>query len=497
MPVRDVERVAILPFENLTGDASADWLARGFPAILASQWAGSKSMHAFPAASARDAYANRATRLLHGYLRRDTGAGRLLVASLEDLASVRSVSRFEIPAGNWFEAARRLASDVDPSARPFPVSRPELIPALLEARTPALAEAVAKDPSFAAAHLALVRQLGTAGQRAEALETARRALAAKLPAIEEAEMRLVISALENDLPGRRKAAESLAALRPSDADIAVGAALLATNTGDQTKAVALFEGAQRSDPGNADLWNQAGYAAAYAGDFDKARSMIGRYRAMLPASANPLDSLGDVHFRFGRLKEAEQLYLDAYQTSPTFGGGLALWKAALAAHLAGDAKAAATHAARFLEQREKAGDPTAPLRRARWEYLSGNRDAALARLANLSGPLPALLAAAWRADVSGAGSFAKPEQKAAYALELLLRRRFQEAEPLLREIKATPNREISDKAGFLLAGALLELGRKQEAAPVLAYWPIPDSDPDPLFETLALPRIAQWKRALR
>ena len=39
-PQRAVERLAILPFENLTGDASLDWIRAAGPAILAEQVAG-------------------------------------------------------------------------------------------------------------------------------------------------------------------------------------------------------------------------------------------------------------------------------------------------------------------------------------------------------------------------------------------------------------------------------------------------------------------------
>ncbi|MDX2152470.1 MAG: tetratricopeptide repeat protein [Bryobacteraceae bacterium] len=492
---RAVERLAVVPFENLTGDESADWIARLMPVVLSSQLAGSRTVHAFPAASVRDAYGNRATLVLHGYLRRDASQGRRYVATVEDLSAVRARAHHETSEGNWLEAAWSLARAVDPQARRYPAGDPASAKALLEPSPQTLAAALQKDPALAPAHPALVRQLAGAGDRDAAIQAAERALSAKLPPIEEAEVRLVLSMLRSDLPARRQAVETLASLKPADAAAAAGAALMASNTGDQAKAVRFFEAALRSDPENGELWNQLGYAAAYAGDFEKAKSALERYRALAPESTNPLDSMGDIQLRFGRLREAEQSYLAAHKANPAFVGGMALWKATLAAWASGDAKSAARHAARFLEQREKAGDPTAPIRRTRWEYLSGNREGAIARVSALPGPLPAVLAAVWRADASGAGGFAKPDQQALYVMDLIIQRRFAEAEPILRELSSAPNRENADKARFLLAGVALELGRKAEAAKALAYWPIPDSDPDPVFETLALPRIVKWKQA--
>ena len=68
-------RIAILPFENLTGDASLDWISAAAPAIVVSELSGSARIAAFRAQTVSDAYLSGATRFVHGYFTGRAGKG--------------------------------------------------------------------------------------------------------------------------------------------------------------------------------------------------------------------------------------------------------------------------------------------------------------------------------------------------------------------------------------------------------------------------------------
>jgi hypothetical protein len=66
-PPAAVERLVVLRFDNLSGDASLDWIATAAPAILGSQLAGAGRMLPALGENVRDGYLQRATHLAHGY----------------------------------------------------------------------------------------------------------------------------------------------------------------------------------------------------------------------------------------------------------------------------------------------------------------------------------------------------------------------------------------------------------------------------------------------
>jgi tetratricopeptide (TPR) repeat protein len=283
------------------------------------------------------------------------------------------------------------------------------------------------------------------------------------------------------------------------------------------------------EPSDAPLWNQLGYAAAYAGDTEGALSALRRYQALRPADPNPLDSLGDVHLLAGRLKEAEGFYKAAHQQNPAFLNGLDLFKAAMARLMTGDVIGAD---AIFGEKAKS----------AEWQWISGRREQAIALLADEASRQPQqdvrarsyALLAVWSAlcdDRSAsaryaaqAGALATPAsagavavsrlavmppasaaewaaraetifgrvpvlKDAALAYALLLDRHFAEAIPLLRKMEARAGATGDRSAAIDLAWALIETGKIEEAAPLLRMNPVPASDTATAFVGLYFPRL--------
>ena len=73
-------------------------------------------------------------------------------------------------------------------------------------------------------------------------------------------------------------------------------------------------------------WAMNGLAYTYLdlGDFEKAIEYFKRYASISPGDANPLDSMAELYFRMGRLDEAIAKYKEALEIKPDFGSELAI-----------------------------------------------------------------------------------------------------------------------------------------------------------------------------
>src|SRR5205085_3869375 len=69
-----VQRVAILPFENLTESTELDWISRAAAAVLAYDLTGPRNIYPIRVESIRDARLNRAVKTVEGYFAREHGA---------------------------------------------------------------------------------------------------------------------------------------------------------------------------------------------------------------------------------------------------------------------------------------------------------------------------------------------------------------------------------------------------------------------------------------
>ncbi|MEN6601115.1 MAG: tetratricopeptide repeat protein, partial [Bryobacteraceae bacterium] len=348
---RHPERMAVFPFENLSGDPSLDWASRAGAEYLVESLVGSKSVYPLLVASNDELWSARATRTLRGYF--SVVNGRLtLIAQLEDTARSRKVSSYEAsglaPAG-VLPLAGELIRRVDAGATPARMNNPEAWKAYESAlaRKPeeavlSLEKALEIDPDFVPATLSLARLRASAGDRSAAVRTIDNALSrrAQLSEIQAAKLDFAASSLRGDPLTRFRAVSRLATLIPADSDLARESAEAATTAHDLRAASSWYERGVQLEPSNGILWNQLGYARSYLKDLDGAVEAIERYRRLAPTSANPEDSLGDVHFYLGRFSSAEQHYLAAYGKDPKFLAGGTLFKAAQARLMLRDTAAA-------------------------------------------------------------------------------------------------------------------------------------------------------------
>ena len=154
------------------------------------------------------------------------------------------------------------------------------------------------------------------------------------------------------------------------------------NRRDHREAVAAFGKAIALDPEFGFAINQLAYVHAGMGEFDEALRLFERYAAINPGDANPLDSIGELFVRMGKLDLAEAKYREALEMKPDFFGSCS--SLAYVACLREDY----AEAYRWLDESDRrAPTPSARVQgdwiRAFTDYLLGRMDASLARYAEI------------------------------------------------------------------------------------------------------------------
>jgi TolA-binding protein len=336
----------------------------------------------------------------------------------------------------------------------------------------------------------------------------------------------------------------LAALTPSDAQLARALGQLEFAAWRLEPALNWYRRAIRLEPAAADLWNMQAYAQVQRSEFDAARRSLAEYSRLAPDDPNAPDSLGEVNFMAGDFAEAEKGFLAAHRMNATWRGGGALLKAAHARAMTGDVAGADGLLARYLELRTTLQDPLVPYRRAQWEFLTGRRRQAMERLESfraasagdvaahaaaqlavwkrqtgdragarrlaleaaklasapaaerLAGVLlfvtqPPAAASEWavRAERAFTQSADAPRKQYALAYALLLEGHFREASVLLKHMLRQTSPTLSGDLSALAAWALLETGQAAEARPLAALYPIPEAQGEPAFGSLTMPRV--------
>jgi len=542
------QRLAVLPFENLSAEPGVDWAQRGLAEAVCLHWAGAGEVHAFKSESLREAARLRATRVLHGYFTR-AGARLRAEAVLEDVRSGRMIQQTAASDEGVVMLARRLAQELGAPVRPFGASQEAAFRAYLDglratelrSAAEAFERAVATDADFGAAYLAWAQRLAATGDVAQAKQVLERAgqRGDKIPELERARLAVLAAGLSGEQAAQYQAWQALALAAPAEADVFKHLGELALVLSRNADAVKSLRQAAARDPLDPWVFNQLGYAEGYTRNLDAAVGSLERYRELRPEEANPLDSLGDVHYYLGRFAEAEKYYLAAWGKDPGFLGGGEPYKAAWARLMQGNRRGADELFEKYIEARRTLGDPTVELRRAQWEYLTGRRKEALARLEGqreqaaaaliqlsvwrlesgdrLAAQEAARRAAAAARDVVSrlmarvseylAGPEGSAEEWAARARRafpeatesvlrrtaltyaLLLGRQYTAALPLLRELHSETPATANQHLNVLLAWAMIETGQTAEATDLLGTYAAPQPGGEEPFHCLSFPRV--------
>lgn len=545
-----VERIAILPFENLSARADVAWMSRGFAEALRLSLAGSSSHQAFYVGALRDVPATGAASVVQGYFSTE-GAVLRVHAVMENVESRRMALTADVTgaeAEGMLPLAEAVARKLDYDSRPAATLKAEAFRVYvegLEASTPASADAAFEratqvDPAFGAAWLAWAQSLVSRNERSRAIQVilGSRARKGEFPDLERLRLDVLAGGVAGDRQAEQHALIELAQADRADAGVRRGLGDLAVAAREWRQAAAWYEQALEREPDNANGWNQLGYARMWAGDTAGAAGALSRYRQLRPADANPVDSLGDVHYYAGKFSDAERLYLEAAAKDPSFLGGGDYYKAAWARLMRGDVKGGDELFGRFLNARRSAGDPLAEFRQAEWEYLSGRRRSGIARLERLarSGPPPVAAlslgelslwlletgdrararqyagmlkttdgiaalarfltqppatAEEWkkRAATVFPGPAAAPLQRIALPYALLFSGEYQAAVEPLDQLCRASDPSSADRPAVALAWALAETGDFRRIPELVNPNPAPDPLGQHLFSTVAFPRV--------
>ncbi len=101
------------------------------------------------------------------------------------------------------------------------------------------------------------------------------------------------------------------------------------------------------DPRHGDSVNMIAYVYMEKGDYANAIEYFARYAALSPGQANPHDSLAEAYFMMGRLEESLEEYREALRIKPDFGSG---WKVAYIYALKGNYAEALIWINEFIEK---------------------------------------------------------------------------------------------------------------------------------------------------
>jgi len=151
---------------------------------------------------------------------------------------------------------------------------------------------------------------------------------------------------------------------------------------EYAEAVAALEKAIALDPDFGFAINQLAYDRAKMGQYDEALRLFERYAAINPGDANPLDSIGELYVRMGKLDLAETKYREALEMRPDFFGSCASlsYVASLRENYA--------EAYRWLDESDRRSPTPSAMIQGVWiraftDYLLGRWETSLARYAEI------------------------------------------------------------------------------------------------------------------
>lgn len=514
-----MERLAILPCEVLSRDAGLEWAADAAAGLASRALNGAPGTVPLAARDRADAIKRQATRIVHTYAVRE-GSGWKVRGTVEDAPTHRTVAEVNVAAANPADFGAAIAGAIWNGAGKQSWN-PEAVQAYGRAirmpaaeAVPLLRNAVKLEPKLEEAWLLLAQmEMAVSGREAAA--------AAIAGAPQTAAVQLMASTLQGDAAGQLTALEATAKANPGNWEAWAQLGSAAIRARRYREAAGAFTQALAIEPKSANLLNQAAYAFELAGDHAKAMETVSAYEKLVPASANPIDSRGEILTMAGKFDEAAKAFREADAKDPKFLGGALLLKAAEAKRLSGDTAGADQSFAEW--ERTHAQHPFSWMHRAQWDYTGGRKAEAEARVKANGTPVALVQLAIWKLEqgdraaaesilaqaAAKAGEAAANRNAVAFGralltgeanspairgVALLLRKDFAGAAPQLEQGVRAERPDQASPVPILLAWAYLETGQVEKAKELLRFWPIPRSGGEPFLECLVFPRILELRK---
>jgi tetratricopeptide (TPR) repeat protein len=179
------------------------------------------------------------------------------------------------------------------------------------------AQAVAKDPDFALAHLGLAATSPTNQEFLASLERAV-ALAAKVSEPERLWIAGVDAGARNDPEAQLAAFTKLVEVAPHDPQALNLLGNVRFNRQEYDAAIVLYTKAIALDPTFTQPYNQLGYVYRFVGKYDEAQRTFEKYIQLIPNDPNPHDSYAELLMKRGKFDESIASYEKALAIDPSF-----------------------------------------------------------------------------------------------------------------------------------------------------------------------------------
>jgi thioredoxin-like negative regulator of GroEL len=558
-----VKRIGVLTFENLSSDASLDWMGRAVSTVISSQLSGQRSLMPLDLQNIRDADTARVTELVQGYYTTEGDRLRLTaqVRNPNALKDAKTLSVAGARSGGLLPLVDQLARQIDSGAHPYSTRNEQAAKQLFEGMSasrpeealPHISDALKADPAFGPAYLAktqlLLSRNDAAGAKAVLEEAAKNSK--QFPEADQAKLAVLSSTLSGSAEERTAALSRLTAALPADLPAWEALANLQIVNKNFPAAAKTLRSALQLEPESVPLVNSLAYVLAFAGDFDGALNAVATYRKLAPDDANAIDTLAEISFVAGRFADAERYFVEANQRNKALVNGAELYRAAVAAFLAGNRKAADEHYKSYVEALKAADDQLIPIRNAIWAYQTGNPSAAeqlknyaagketpaeAASIAHSQLALwwmesgqpdraredaaqglklatsakartfaaitsflvsPKASASEWKLRTERAAPGQAAIQRQALGYALLLSKQYSDAIPALKAIYDTGGLDAMGEPKVFLAYAYLQAGQTQEAVKLVKSGMLPPKSLDPGVPSLLVSDYAFLKSRVK
>jgi len=352
--------VAVLPFENPSGAAEIEWLAKGLPSMLVTALAQTQGLDVVGTERIGEIAKNlgaadaAAIKRQSGDVGRTAGAGALVLGNVfksgsevrvdvqvQDVASGRLLGAHTAHGPDVFaladdltarirtdlhvggDATRRIAevSSSSVEAYRFYVEGYEALRNLrrVDARR-LLEQAVAIDPHFASAYFQLAAVALQIGDRA-AMQAYRKKVRENIERLSERQRMLLDANEASDAREYDKAVQTLDAMVARYPDEEEAHLLLGGTwelKADPARALAAYQQGIKAIPTSGPLLNGYGYALLRAGRYSEAISQFEEYARLVPKEPNPYDSLAEAYIIGGQPEKALDKYARVLEIEPTF-----------------------------------------------------------------------------------------------------------------------------------------------------------------------------------
>jgi tetratricopeptide (TPR) repeat protein len=385
-----VRTVAVVGFENLTGDASYEYLRKAIPNLLITSLEQSKYLDVVSwerlndlagntdrdvaTAAERDSWFEICRRegvdaivlgsftkaenlfatdakiydvptknLLKSTGSRGEGVGSILRTQIDELSRAISqgVGLSERAVSKDAKPITQVTTDSMEAYELFLKGQEDFERYYFDDARVSFEKAVEKDPQFALPYYYLIRVYNNLADQpgaAKAMDQFKKLSQTSPGKGKEALYVVALSALmEKDIDGYVKGLNAVIKSDPRDKRAHADLAWFYKNDKKYAEAVAEFDKALAIDPDFGYALNYLAYTYAEMKEFDKAIRTFERYAAAQPGDANPLDSMGDLYFMTGEIDKARAKYQQALAVRPDFPSA---WKLAYLYAMDGDYSAA-------------------------------------------------------------------------------------------------------------------------------------------------------------